>query len=44
MKAIDGREAATQRAVGEYLTSAMYKFRFCYGADEAIALIKEYLA
>ena len=44
MTAIDGREADTQRAVGEYLTSAMYKFRFCYGADEAIALIKEYLA
>jgi hypothetical protein len=39
-----GRESDEQRAFQLYLTSAGYRCEFCYGADAAIALIKEYLA
>jgi hypothetical protein len=45
MKAQHGaRESDEQKKFGDYLTSAGYRFQFCYGADAAIALIKEYLA
>jgi hypothetical protein len=39
-----GRESDEQRAFQLYLTTAGYRCEFCYGADAAIALIKEYLA
>lgn len=44
MKSINGRESDEQQAFGAYLESAGYKFAFCYGADAAIELIKQYLA
>ena len=44
MKALDGRESESQQEFGEYLNRAGYKFLFAYGADAAIAAIKEYLA
>jgi hypothetical protein len=43
MKSINGRESDEQQAFGAYLASAGYKFAFCYGADAAIAVIKQYL-
>jgi hypothetical protein len=44
MKSQGGVESDEQREVGDYLTSAGFKFLFAYGADPAIAAIKEYLA
>lgn len=43
MKSLNGRESDEQQQFGAYLAGAGYKFSFCYGADQAIALIKNYL-
>ena len=44
MKAIGGRASEEQEEFGLYLERAGYMFRFCFGAEEAIKDIKEYLA
>ena len=44
MKSVNGRESPEQRAFGEYLQSAGYRFTFAYGATQAIDAIKEYLS
>ena len=44
INATESDKSAEQKDVGEYLTSAGYKFHFAAGADEAIAAITAYMA
>jgi hypothetical protein len=44
MKSANGRPSPEQEQFGKYLGGACFKFMFAYGAEQAVAAIKEYLA